>query len=181
MRQIAISKFPGLGLDGINRDGQGTGGSLANRGLKVTVNSPRPPPKELGMPSAVSCCETSDGRLAILFSDAHVRILEIREDKLAVQEALFTKLTGQNNGGSQQGMRGASMDDINDFDNAFEDSEDDSSDNDEEWENRTDEAHHDKVDMMVLKHSVVVVAAKVKVGVEAGGKGKGSHGRRCWT
>ena len=178
MRQIAISKFPGLGLDGINRDGQGTGGSLANRGLKVTVNSPRPPPKELGMPSAVSCCETSDGRLAILFSDAHVRILEIREDKLAVQEALFTKLTGQNNGGPQQGMRGASMDDIDDFDDAFEDSEDDSSDNDEDWENRTDEALHDKSRNDGLKTQRGSSRSKGKGrGRGRGGKGKGSHGR----
>ena len=69
MRQIAISKFPGLGLDGIDRDWSGTTGSLASRGLKITVNNTATP-RKLGMPSAVSCCETSDGRLAILFSDA---------------------------------------------------------------------------------------------------------------
>ena len=135
------------------------------------------------MPSAVSCCETSDGRLAILFSDAHVRILEIRQDKLAVQEALFTKLTGQKHGSSQQGMRGASVDDIDDFDDAFEDTEDDSTDNGEDSGDGTDEAYNDTSRYGGLKTQRRSSRSKGKgkgrgKGRGKGGKGKGSRGRR---
>ena len=48
LRQIAATKFPGLGLDGIDREGQGTGGSLAGRGLKVTVKQSKTPSEGIG-------------------------------------------------------------------------------------------------------------------------------------
>ena len=97
IRELPLTKFPGLGIGGLNRKGNGTRGSLANQGLKVTTtNAMQPKPRDFEMPSCIACCETPCGRLALLFSDAHIRILEIRQDKLAVQEALFRSLTGKN-------------------------------------------------------------------------------------
>ena len=58
------------------------------------------------------------------------------------------KINRSKNGSSQQGMRGASVDDIDDFDYAFEDTEDDSADNMRtgRWD---DEAYMTQVDMVV--------------------------------
>ena len=95
IRNIALTKIPGIGTSGIQGGNTGINGSLANVGLKVTANSPLPPPKKFEMPACIACCEASDGRLALLFCDGHIRLLEIRLDKLTVQQTLFSSLSGR--------------------------------------------------------------------------------------
>ena len=43
------------------------------------------------MAACVSCCDTGDGRVACLFADGHVRVLELRADRLAVQVLILTR------------------------------------------------------------------------------------------
>jgi hypothetical protein len=165
MREIPLTKFPGLGLQGVNLSGNGTGGSLANRGLKVTTGAPQPPPKEFEMPSCIACCETSDGRVALLFSDAHVRVLEIRQDKLAVQEALFTNLTGQSGGsGAGQNMRGATSQTMDEFANHFDETDDVEDDDDEDEDGSDHDDDHER-------------EGSGKNGRGSSGKGKGANGK----
>ena len=93
IKYIALTQFPGVGTTGI-QNSRNSNGSLANIGLKVTTSSPLPPPKEYKMPACINCCEAPDGRLALLFCDGHIRLLEIRLDKLAVQYTLFSSIIG---------------------------------------------------------------------------------------
>lgn len=48
------------------------------------------------MTTCVACCEMDDGRLALLFRDAHVRIIELRPDQLTLQEATWKGMVGGN-------------------------------------------------------------------------------------
>jgi hypothetical protein len=62
-----------------------------------------------------------------LFADGHVRVLELREDKLSVEEALYRGLMG----GTVSGTNELSMDDLN-FGTMNED-EEDWDEEDEDW------------------------------------------------
>ena len=136
-RTIALSKTPGYGLAGKDNQGKGTGGSLADRGLKVTVQQ-KVDKRELGMSTCVRCCEMDDGRLCLLFKDAHVRILELREDVLTRDQVAWNGLTGQHRNliestEARRGYDAGEMDDEDYYDDESdggdEDGEDDSEGN----------------------------------------------------
>ncbi|CAE7558420.1 unnamed protein product [Symbiodinium sp. CCMP2456] len=98
MRRIVLGKVPGMGLASRSLKGAGTDNSLAEQGMLLTRRggsvATAPARKQMEMPSCVACCEMEDGRLALLFADSHVRILEIRKGQLAVQEALHRSMRG---------------------------------------------------------------------------------------
>ena len=79
VRRIVLGKRPGLGLAGVGWEGSGTGGDLADRNLRITVGDTQSSvaARRLGMAACIGACEMADGRLALLFADAHVRVLEV--------------------------------------------------------------------------------------------------------
>ena len=111
-----------LTADGAAHAGKPSGGDLSARTLQVTAGPLKVRKRPLGMPACVAACETEDGRLALLFADAHVRVVELRPDILAVQETLFESLDGRNNFEEQN----------NDEDTDDNDDEDDEDDEQEE-------------------------------------------------
>ena len=98
MRRIVLGKVPGMGLASRSLKGAGTDNSLAEQGMLLTKRggsvATAQARKQMEMPSCVACCEMEDGRLALLFADSHVRVLEIRKGQLAVQEALHRSMRG---------------------------------------------------------------------------------------
>ena len=72
-----------------------------------------------------------------MFADGHVRVLELREDKLSVEEALYRGLMG----GTVSGTNELSMDDLN-FGTMNED-EEDWDEEDEDWVSiQSEESEH---------------------------------------
>ena len=140
IRRIGLSKIPGAGVT--TTEGKGTGGDLTGRNMLVTdaqkTRDAAMNVSKLGMPCCVGTCEVDDGKLVCLFADGHVRVLELREDKLSVEEALYRGLVGGEfgNGGemSMDDLNLANMEDMEDGD-GDDDDEWDEEDYDDEWDN----------------------------------------------
>ena len=104
IRRVVLGKTPGLGNVGLARGsdsgGGGTGGDLTGRNLLLTdAQKSRDAANNvsrLGMPACIGACEldSGDGRLALLFADGHVRLLELRLEKLLMEEQLYRGLSG---------------------------------------------------------------------------------------
>ena len=113
IRRILLRKTPGLGNQP-GHHGAGTGGDLTGRNLLLTDAQKKRETsntvRRLGMPACIGMCEldNDDGRLALLFADGHVRILELRPTKLQTGEKLFNLLSGYEEGVEAQ---------VNDTDN----------------------------------------------------------------
>lgn len=96
VRVVVLTEFPGKFIGG-----KGTGGDLTARALLLTdAQKQREAAKKetrLGMAACVDLCTLQDGRLGLLFADGHVRILEVRPEKLAADQSLcgFLDFEGQ--------------------------------------------------------------------------------------
>ena len=114
IRRIALGQTPGEGAASTSSNGKGgTGGDLTGRNMLVTdaqkLRDAAMNVSKLGMPACVGLCELdTTGQLVCLFADGHVRLLELRTDKLSVEEALYRGLVG-----GRVGKGELSMDDIN--------------------------------------------------------------------
>ncbi|CAK9008099.1 unnamed protein product, partial [Durusdinium trenchii] len=96
LRRLVLGKVPGLGLKSRTHSGPGTDGSLATQGLLLTQRNPeRGRVERLEMPECIACCELEDGRLVLLFADSQIRIVELRMDTLALQEATYRNMMGR--------------------------------------------------------------------------------------
>eukprot|EP00750_Incisomonas_marina_P002131 INCI12099.1.p1 GENE.INCI12099.1~~INCI12099.1.p1 ORF type:complete len:1134 (+),score=176.80 INCI12099.1:76-3402(+) len=86
VRLVVLTEFPGKFTGG-----KGTGGDLTARALLLTdAQKQRDAAKQetrLGMAACVALCTLQDGRLGLLFADGHVRILEVRPEKLAADKS----------------------------------------------------------------------------------------------
>merc|ERR1712166_1162041 len=155
-----------MGAGATLMEGKGTGGDLTGRNMLVTDAQKQRDAamnvSKLGMPSCVGTCEINDGKLVCLFADGHVRVLELREDKLSVEEALYRGLMG----GTVSGTNELSMDDLN-FGTMNEDEEDwDEEDEDWDEEDEEDDEEYDEDEDEDQR------GGKGK-GNQRGGKGKG--------
>ena len=167
VRHIILGKVPGLGLSSASQAGCGTDTSLAGQGMLLTKReSPdgriRKEPVKVEMPSCIACCEMGDGRLALLFADSHIRILEIRRGPLAVQEALYSSMQGmEEHTSSFPGEQKEEPLDILDIQDSDAEGSEGDSDEGEDADDETSDG--DMSD---------------SVGGTAGGSGKGPRGKR---
>ncbi|CAK9066831.1 unnamed protein product [Durusdinium trenchii] len=72
---------------------------VLGKGLLLTQRNPeRGRVERLEMPECIACCELEagrDGRLVLLFADSQIRIVELRMDTLALQEATYRNMMGR--------------------------------------------------------------------------------------
>lgn len=131
LRRVLLGKVPGLGCQSQAHPGPGTDSSLVDRGLLLTRRKVPDRVQHVEMPLCLAACELEDGRLALLFADSHVRILELRADSLALQEALHSSMLGRPGKESPEMVEeNLEFDELEEGEDDLEDFEDDDQDDD---------------------------------------------------
>lgn len=131
LRRVLLGKVPGLGSQSQAQPGPGTDSSLADQGLLLTRRKVPDRVQHVEMPQCLAVCELEDGRLALLFADSHVRILELRADSLALQEALHSSMLGRPGKEDPEMMEeNLEFDELEEGEDDLEDFEDDGQDDD---------------------------------------------------